>query len=126
MTDTENAQRMLHTTGPWLLQPKPDTFHGRGYLSIHSTSRSIARVTCYGLRDHGNTIYSPSEYAEALANGHLIAAAPELLAALDYLLEQTVEMDLEYGIALSEGEDDARAKALAAIAKATVQDGEAA
>jgi hypothetical protein len=45
-------------------------------------------------------------------------AAPELLAALDYLLEQTVDMDLKYGITLSEGEEDARAKALAAIARA--------
>jgi hypothetical protein len=52
------------------------------------------------------------------ANRRLIAAAPELLEALDYLLEQTVDMDLKYGIALSEGEQDARAKALAAIAKA--------
>jgi hypothetical protein len=45
-------------------------------------------------------------------------AAPELLDALNYLLEQTVDMDLKYGISLSEGEEDARAKALAAIAKA--------
>lgn len=40
-----------------------------------------------------------------------------LKAALDYLLEQTVEMDLKHGIALSEGEADARAKALGAIAR---------
>ncbi len=46
-------------------------------------------------------------------------AAPELLLALDYLLEQTVDMDLKYGIGLSEGEEDARAKALSVIAKAT-------
>src|SRR5439155_13904610 len=46
----------------------------------------------------------------------LIAAAPDLLEALDYLLEQTVDMDLNYGISLSEGEEEARAKALAAIA----------
>jgi hypothetical protein len=51
------------------------------------------------------------------ANRRLIAAAPELLEALDYLLEQTVDMDLKYGIGLSEGEQDARTKALAAIAK---------
>jgi hypothetical protein len=43
---------------------------------------------------------------------------PELLEALDYLLEQTVDMDLSHGIALTEGERDARRKAIAAIAKA--------
>ena len=41
-----------------------------------------------------------------------------LLDALSYLLEQTVDMDLKHGIALSEGEEDAREKALAAIAEA--------
>ncbi len=44
---------------------------------------------------------------------------PELLEALDYLLRETVDMDLKYGIGLSEGEKAARAMALAAIAKAT-------
>jgi hypothetical protein len=46
-------------------------------------------------------------------------AAPALLKALDYLLEQTVDMDLKHGIGLTEGEEEARAKALAAIAQAT-------
>jgi hypothetical protein len=41
-----------------------------------------------------------------------------LLEALDYLLEQTVDMDLKYGITLSEGELEARAMSLAAIAEA--------
>jgi hypothetical protein len=49
-------------------------------------------------------------------------AVPELLDALNYLLEQTVEMDLKYGIGLSEGEEDARARALAVIEKVTCQD----
>jgi hypothetical protein len=43
----------------------------------------------------------------------------QLVEALDYLLQQTVDMDLKYGIDLTEGEQDARAKALSAIAKAT-------
>jgi hypothetical protein len=51
----------------------------------------------------------------------LIAAAPDLLAALDYLLEQTVDMDLKHGIELTEGETEAREQALAAIKKATNQ-----
>jgi len=42
----------------------------------------------------------------------------ELIEALDYLLQQTIDMDLKYGITLSEGEAEARAKALAAIAMA--------
>jgi hypothetical protein len=48
----------------------------------------------------------------------LLAAAPDLLAALDYLLEQTVDCDLAYGIELTEGEHEARQMARAAIAKA--------
>jgi hypothetical protein len=55
-----------------------------------------------------------SERSEA--NARLFAAAPKLLEALDYLLAQTVDQDLACGIELSEGEEDARAKALAAIA----------
>lgn len=46
-------------------------------------------------------------------------SATQLLEALDYLLQQTVDMDLKYGICLTEGEADARAKALAAIEGAT-------
>lgn len=49
------------------------------------------------------------------SNGALIK---ELLLALDYLLEQTVDMDLKYGFMLTEGEDEARTRALAIIAKA--------
>ena len=41
-----------------------------------------------------------------------------LLHALDYLLEQTVDMDLKHGVTLTEGEEDARHTALAAIAHA--------
>ena len=39
----------------------------------------------------------------------------EILRALDYLLEQTVDMDLKHGIALTEGEEDARTRALAVL-----------
>lgn len=42
-----------------------------------------------------------------------------LLEALDELLAQTVDMDLAYGFVLTEGERQARRKALAAIAEAT-------
>ncbi|CAN5142058.1 hypothetical protein BH10PLA2_BH10PLA2_34780 [soil metagenome] len=54
-----------------------------------------------------------------LAALRLMVAAPKLLAAVHYLLEQTVDMDLKYGITLSEGEQEARTMSLAAIAEAT-------
>lgn len=50
--------------------------------------------------------------------GRQLRATPKLLDALSYLLDQTVDADLRYGIGLSEGEADAREQALAAIAEA--------
>jgi hypothetical protein len=44
-----------------------------------------------------------------LAAMRLMAAAPELLDALVWLLDQTMNIDLFYGIELSEGEEEARA-----------------
>ena len=52
-----------------------------------------------------------------LAAVRLMARAPKLRDALAYLLEQTVDQDLKYGIALSEGEQDARLQAQAALAE---------
>ncbi len=99
-----------YTPGPWdydtgsILAPDPDARHP----DIH-----IAEIAhC----DDEGRVASPQPQD---ANRRLIAAAPELLEALDYLLEQAVDRDLKNGIGLSEGEEDVRAKALAAIAKAT-------
>ena len=46
------------------------------------------------------------------------ALCDELVAALQYLMSQTIEMDEKYGVALSEGEHEAALLARAAIAKA--------
>lgn len=45
----------------------------------------------------------------------------ELVEALDMLLTETVDMDLQHGITLTEGETLARDKAIIAIAKALGQ-----
>jgi hypothetical protein len=102
-----------YTPWPWdydmdyIVAPDPDGHHPDIYIA------EIAHT------DDEGRIASPQQQD---ANRRLIAAAPELLEALDYLLEQTVDMDLKYGIGLSEGEQEARKKALAAIAKATSND----
>ncbi len=62
---------------------------------------------------------------EAKAKAEFIARActahDELIEALDYLLKQTVDQDLEHGIELTEGEKEARSKALAAFKNANAQ-----
>jgi hypothetical protein len=113
MTNTETSRlNTHHTPGPWdydmdyIVAPDPDKRHPDIYIAeiIHA--------------DDEGRLASPQQQD---ANRRLIAAAPELLETLDYLLEQTVDMDLRHGIRLSEGELDARDKALTAIAKAIVQ-----
>lgn len=50
--------------------------------------------------------------AEGYNSAKTIAALPKILGVLSYLLEQTVDQDLKHGIGLTEGEVDARKKAL--------------
>ncbi|OWK35436.1 hypothetical protein [Fimbriiglobus ruber] len=64
--------------------------------------------------------WDEEERAEATAKMivHRMNLHERLVEALNYLLEQTVDQDLKHGITLSEGEEDARTKALAVIAEA--------
>lgn len=63
--------------------------------------------------------YSPGIDPETLEReAALVAAAPDLLAALIYLMEETIEEDERHGIVLTEGEQEAANMARAAIAKA--------
>src|SRR5438270_6600193 len=116
MTDgTHSPLHAQHTPGPWdydldyIVAPDPNGRHPDIYIAEIAHSDDEGRVAPCPQQD---------------ANRRLIAAAPELLEALDYLLAQSVDMDLKHGIGLSEGEEDARAKALAAIARATARDSE--
>jgi hypothetical protein len=76
-----------HTPEPWTTDLRIDSFHNRGFISVHTSTRSIARVTCYGVRDHGNAVYSQPEVDEARANARLIVASPVLLRELRWLVE---------------------------------------
>ena len=114
-----------HTPGPWrldgpyriIIDMPPNYVEGYMVMNAderHGESFPIARVTgpaYFGREDRCDP--------ELVANARLLAAAPELLEALDNLLAQTVDRDLAFGIELTPGEQGAREKALSAIAKAT-------
>lgn len=103
-------EKAQHTpTGPWSIDCNLGVFPEDGMpITDDKTDNEICVVWPQ----------DSSDDAQA-ANARLIAAAPDLLAALDYLLGQTVDMDLKHGIELTEGETEAREQALAAIKKAT-------
>jgi hypothetical protein len=91
----------------------------------HIDGEGVEAIGDFTTREHAEDIYSritgqafpgSCQSADRLRVMH---AGPKLLEALTYLLEQTVDQDVNYGIALSEGEQDAQAKALAVIAEAT-------
>lgn len=85
-----------HTPGPWAVDITTVTTTVRA-----ADGKSVAR--CY----QGNH------------DAALIAAAPDLIAALDYLLQVTIDEPLARGRSLSTDENLARALALSAFAKAT-------
>ena len=127
-------QSAAHSPGPTHIEPaatytpEPWWIDDDGFIAAGSGDdySTVADPRCrptadYGTENEANArriaaavIACEGISTEALEQG----AVSELREALDYLLEQTVDQDLKYGIGLSEGEVDARAKALAAIAKA--------
>ena len=80
---------------PWIAEPGEDGF----YRVVNDLSVVIAQKC-------------------VMEEAQLFAAVPELIEALEYLLQQTVDMDLAHGIELTEGETEAREKAIEALTKA--------
>jgi hypothetical protein len=99
------------TSGPWIIDRSGNIFGGA------SGQRLIAN--CRGRQQNFDT---ERNNAENSANAQLIAASPDLLAALEVLLEQCADGDLrcdhEVGICNC-GIRVASTQARAAIAKAT-------
>ena len=102
---------MNHTPAPWQVQD--------GTLTVYTLTRSVTNavaVACRAGRDGGSEI----ALVEAKANATLIAAAPDLLAALTELLEHAECPEADYS-APHEYEfvrDTSIAKARAALKKA--------
>ena len=91
----------------------------------HISGEGVQAIADFGTREYAEETFQritgipfagPRLVAARLRVMH---AGQKLLEALDYLLAQTVNMGLKYGITLSEGEEDARTKALSALAEAT-------
>lgn len=101
-----------HCPGPYTNRH----FNRSGSIDIDAGAHKLARIYC---RELPGGVCTDEAIAEAEATANLLCAAPDLLEALNYLMEQTIDMDQKYGVELSEGEEDARQKALAAIKKAS-------
>ena len=111
------AVERKYTPGPWRLKEED----GDGKCQhkdrcktwvIDSFERgNMALIQAW---QHGN---DPDVFDEVRVNARLMAAAPELIEALDKLLAATVDEDLKYGIGLTETEEEARSLALSVIAK---------
>lgn len=95
-----------HTPGPWMVSPEHPTIIRRDYRPISDCGELIGSAS-----GHTKSGFFPSE-DEAVANARLIAAAPDLLEAL-----QAIFAAMHPDIPGAPG--SAIEKARAAIAKAT-------
>lgn len=93
-----------HTPGPWGC--RDTSYHAHDYRLTKPNGEPLPVNAPY------------NDHSEQRANARLIAAAPDLLEALEYLLEQTIVQDEQYDCIITEGEAEAAAMARAAIAKA--------
>lgn len=87
--DAVNAAKAAgHTAGPWSLPhfAQPDVNCECGYVLCDHMMGAIATVHCSGEGDDWKSHGDNPKFDEAVANARLIAAAPDLLAALKQLL----------------------------------------
>lgn len=68
-----------HTPGPWVAQRSPATHDGQYDFAIHGVKATVI-AEAFGRDSRGNIV-------AAEANARLIAAAPDLLEALRWFIE---------------------------------------
>ena len=89
-----------HTPGPWYIEPTGERTCNGPTVSIDQSPLKIVARPDWHL-----------DHEEYMANARLIAAAPDLLEALENLLEECLGVDFQ--------DNGAKDAARAAIAKAT-------
>lgn len=98
---TETTSKVGHTPGPW------ETTGAKYVWKRGETGGAIAMIAepeCATSSDFEVVEISSRRWDEAMANARLIAAAPEMLAALEKFIE--AEKRLGYGDTLREKEQD--------------------
>lgn len=98
-----------HTPGPWTANPKHAARDNDGEIIIEQAGGSAPIATCYSI----NTLFNNDQ---AKANAALIAAAPDLLEALEVVTLCLAWHEERHGVGMYR---KAVESARAAIAKAT-------
>ncbi len=89
--------KAAHTPGPWNIAVGYDNGNGREqYQRIHSADNP--NIVTIRWAD-----YDPKGNDETAANARLIAAAPELLAVLQELLDSSIYADAEGSYSIEQG-----------------------
>ena len=118
------CKKYHHTDGTSHIEPCDETDAEYWTLYGHIGGEGVTAIGDFDSRDAAESTFyritGQQFTASYEANAHLqlMYAAEELAVALDFLLEQTVDMDLKHGIALTEGEEDAQNRALDALNRA--------
>ena len=91
MPNSTGAQMTKHTPGPWLVDRWPTKHHGCYGWSIRPVRQDTGAITghqicCQYEAPHAVNFNLPADGSTDEANLRLIAAAPELLAALETAL----------------------------------------